>query len=52
MFTAQVSVESAVCIPIRYEISMLDNIFAFQASVFAVQVLVESDVCISMRYAL
>ena len=39
------------CIPIRYVISMLDNIFVFQASVFAAQVSVESDFGISMRYA-
>ena len=51
-FTAQVSVESVCCICIRYEISMLDNIVVFQASVFAAQVLVESDFGISMRYVL
>ena len=44
------SVESVTRISIRYEISMLDNIFVFQASVFAAQVSVESVSCISIRY--
>ena len=52
VFAAQALVESVVCISIRYVISMLDNIFVFQASVFAAQVLVESNFSISMRYEL
>ena len=40
------------CISIRYAISMLDNIFVVQASVFAAQMSVESDFGISTRYAL
>ena len=51
MFAAQASVESDYCISIRYDNSMLDNIFVFHASVFAAQVLVESDCGISGRYA-
>ena len=43
VFAAQVKVESDVCISIRYVISMLDNIFVFQAGVFAAPVYVESD---------
>ena len=50
-FAAQVSAESVDCISIRYEISMLDNIFVFQAIVFAAQASVESDCGISRRYA-
>ena len=35
--------ERVCCIFIRYGISMLDNIFVFQASVFAARVSAESD---------
>ncbi len=44
------SAESDYCISIRYVCSMLDNIFVFQASVFAAQVSVESVCRISIRY--
>ena len=50
VFAAQGSVESDVGISIRYAISMLGDIFVFQAGAFDAQGPAESDLGISIRY--